>query len=173
MLLLLLLVVLPIVELLVFIQVASWIGVAEAILLLVVVSIAGVYLAKRSGLSVWRRMVGEMHEGRVPAASIVDGALILLGGVLLLLPGFLSDVIGIALLLPPTRAGVRAFLRRHWAGRVAFGTARVVDVASTARRSTSRATRTPGSGSARALPASPSRTPDRPSTDPPPSSTPR
>jgi UPF0716 protein FxsA len=117
-------IVFPLVELYVIIQVAHWIGALETIGLLVAVSVAGAYLAKREGLAVWRRFLREREEGKVPAAAVVDGALILLGGALLLAPGFVTDELGLLLLLPPTRALFRAWLRRRWIGRITYGRAR-------------------------------------------------
>jgi UPF0716 protein FxsA len=77
------------------------------------VSIVGVWLAKRAGLGVVQRLRQAQAEGRPPSREVVDGALILLAGALLLLPGFVSDVVGIALLLPPVRAVVRPVILRR------------------------------------------------------------
>jgi UPF0716 protein FxsA len=116
-LLLLLLVVLPIAELTVLVQVAGSIGVLDTFGLLVLVSIVGVWLAKRAGLGVVRRLREAQAAGRVPSREVADGALVLLAGALLLLPGFISDVAGIALLLPPVRAGVRTLALRRFRQR--------------------------------------------------------
>jgi UPF0716 protein FxsA len=111
-------VVVPLVELYVMIQVGQEIGALRTVALLVAVSVVGAWLAKREGLSVWRRMRAQISAGQVPAAHLVDGALILLGGVLLLTPGFVTDVLGLVLLLPPTRVLVRRVLRNAVFGRV-------------------------------------------------------
>jgi len=110
---LLLLLVLPFVELAVLVEVAGTIGVVDTLGLLLVVSIVGVWLAKRAGLGVLRRLRRAQSEGRPPSREVVDGALILLAAGLLLLPGFVSDVVGIALLLPPVRALVRPVILRR------------------------------------------------------------
>lgn len=124
--LLLIVVIVPIVELYVIVQVATGIGVPETILLLIAVSVVGAWLAKREGIGVLRRMQVTVAEGRVPSAEIVDGALVLLAGALMIAPGFLSDCLAVLLLLPPTRALVRStILRRIRAG------GRVVRVIST------------------------------------------
>ena len=112
------LLIIPIVELAFLIQVGSWIGLWPTIGLLVLVSALGVWLVKHEGLATLRRVQYELAEGRLPGSHLVDGALILMAGVLLLIPGFLSDVVGLLLLLPPTRAGVRAFVLRRYRGRV-------------------------------------------------------
>jgi UPF0716 protein FxsA len=113
-LLVILLLALPVAELVVLVQVAGEVGVLETIALLVLVSMVGVWLAKRAGLGVLRRLRRAQAEGRPPSREVADGALILLAGFLLLLPGFISDAAGIALLLPPVRAGVRVLVARRF-----------------------------------------------------------
>jgi len=114
----------PLAELAVLIAVGDWIGLVPTLVLLLVVSVAGAWLAKREGLAAWRRFQLALTEGRMPTVEVADGAMILLAGALLLTPGFLSDVIGVLLLLPPTRALAR--LRRRGGRRVVIvdGTAR-------------------------------------------------
>lgn len=112
-LLLILLVALPIAELAVLVQVAGSIGVLDTIGLLIVVSVVGVWLAKRAGLGVVARLRDTTARGEPPSRELADGALILLAGGLLVLPGFISDVVGILLLLPPVRALVRTVLLRR------------------------------------------------------------
>jgi UPF0716 protein FxsA len=113
----LLFLVVPIAELYVIVQVAGGIGVPETILLLIAISVVGAWLAKREGIGVLRRMQLTVTQGRVPSSEIVDGALVLFAGALMITPGFLSDCLAILLLLPPTRAVVRgAVLRRIRAG---------------------------------------------------------
>jgi UPF0716 protein FxsA len=113
-LLLILLIALPIAEVVVFVQVAGSINLLNAIGLLIVVSMVGVWLAKREGLGVVTRMRRAQERGEVPSRELADGALILLASALLVLPGFISDVIGILLLLPPVRAGVRTLVLRRF-----------------------------------------------------------
>ena len=97
----------PLAELAVLIAVGDWIGLVPTLVLLLAVSVAGAWLAKREGLAAWRRFQLALTEGRMPTVEVADGAMILLAGALLLTPGFLSDVIGVLLLLPPTRALAR------------------------------------------------------------------
>jgi UPF0716 protein FxsA len=113
-----LLVVMPLIELYVIVQVAIAIGVWNTIGLLVLVSLVGAWLVKRQGLAVWQRAQLTMASGRVPGREVVDGVLLLLAGLLLLVPGFISDAAGLLLLLPPVRSGVRMLLTRRWTGRV-------------------------------------------------------
>lgn len=107
-------VIVPIVELVVFVQVAHWIGVWEALFLLLAISLLGVWLVKAQGVAVYRKGRADVSEGRVPGRSLVDGLLILSAGVLLLVPGFVTALAGLALLVPPTRVPVREYLIRRW-----------------------------------------------------------
>jgi UPF0716 protein FxsA len=118
-LLVLLFILVPIAELYVIIQIGHAIGAFNTIALLVLVSFAGAWLMKREGLSTLRRARQQVDAGVVPGRELVDGALIVLGGALMLAPGFITDVFGLLLLLPPVRAGLRALVRRRLARRVA------------------------------------------------------
>ncbi len=111
--LLLLFLVVPIVELAVIVQVGQAIGTLPTIGLLVVMSVVGAWLMKREGLGVLRRAQRQARDGKVPSREVADGFLIVLGGALMLTPGFVSDLAGMALLLPPVRAVVRPVLLRR------------------------------------------------------------
>lgn len=104
---LLLFIVLPIAELYVIIQVGQAIGVLPTIAILIADSFLGAYLLRSQGRSAWRRFNQALAERRVPGREVLDGAMIILGGAFLLTPGFITDVVGIVLLLPPTRAALR------------------------------------------------------------------
>lgn len=108
--LLLLFVVVPIVELAVIIQVGQLLGVVPTLGILIVMSVLGAWLMKREGLGVIRRAQQQARSGRVPGREVADGFLIVLGGALMLTPGFVTDGVGMALLLPPVRALVRPVL---------------------------------------------------------------
>jgi UPF0716 protein FxsA len=123
----------PLAELAVLIAVGDWIGLVPTLVLLLVVSLAGAWLAKREGLAAWRRFQAALTEGRMPTVEVADGAMILLAGALLLTPGFLSDVVGILLLLPPTRALARRVAPRLAQRRLRRGGRRVVTVDGTSR----------------------------------------
>lgn len=128
--------VVPLAELAVIIAVADRIGIPETILALVAVSVAGSILAKREGTGVWRRFREAVARGELPSNEVMDGFLVLAGAALLLTPGFLTDLLGLALLLPPTRRAVRVALARgarRWIGRRAAApegrrTVRVISV---------------------------------------------
>lgn len=114
-------VVVPLVELAIVVQVQRVIGLDWTLLALVAISIAGAILVKREGIKAWRRLWEAIGEGRMPGAEVVDGALLVFAGALLLTPGFLTDGVGLALLVPFSRGIVNRFLRgraRHATGFV-------------------------------------------------------
>ncbi|MDQ3898821.1 MAG: FxsA family protein [Actinomycetota bacterium] len=113
----LLFLVVPLAELYVIIQVGQAFGALNTIALLILISAVGAWLAKREGISVWRRFQRQVESGSVPGREIADGVLILFAAALLMTPGFLSDVVAIALLLPPVRAVIRAAVLRRAARR--------------------------------------------------------
>ena len=121
---LLLLLLVPLVELFVIIQVAGLIGGWETLLLLVVVGVLGAWLVKLQGISTMVKVSRAVSERRVPDKELIDGFLILVAAVLLLIPGFASDVLALGLLFPPTRALVRSpMVKRIKKGPVGmFGT---------------------------------------------------
>lgn len=109
-------IVVPLAEIYVIVQVGDAIGVLRTIALLLAVSLSGAWLVRREGTRAWRAVQNALAEGRMPGSEIVDGALVLAGGVLLLTPGFITDAAGAVLVLPPTRAVVRR-LARYWLAR--------------------------------------------------------
>ncbi len=111
--LVLLFIVVPIAELAVVIQVGQEIGVLWTVAILVADSILGSILMRAQGRVAWRRFNEAMRAGRVPAREVLDGGLVMFGGLLLLTPGFITDVLGLLLLVPPTRAVVRKGLVRR------------------------------------------------------------
>ena len=113
----LLFLVVPLAELYVIIQVGQAFGALNTIGLLILISAVGAWLAKREGMGVWRRFQRQVESGSVPGREIADGVMILFAAALLMTPGFLTDVLAIALLLPPVRAGVRAVVVRRAARR--------------------------------------------------------
>jgi UPF0716 protein FxsA len=117
-LLVLLFIVVPIIELFVIIQVGEAIGVLPTIALLIADSILGSMLMRSQGRTAWRRFNAALAEGRIPHREVLDGALVIFGGALLLTPGFISDILGLVLLLPPTRVLVRGLVARRLLPRV-------------------------------------------------------
>ncbi|HWO46813.1 MAG TPA: FxsA family protein [Solirubrobacterales bacterium] len=118
-LLILLFIVVPIAELYVIIQVGQWIGVVPTLILLLADAVLGSMLLKHQGRGAWRRFNEALAARRFPGREVADGVLIVIGGTLLLTPGFITDIVGIFLLLPPTRAIARRVLKRMTIGRFA------------------------------------------------------
>ncbi|HSX67963.1 FxsA family protein [Nocardioides sp.] len=108
----------PLLELIVIVRVGQTIGVGWTILLLIVDSIVGAWLLKREGGRALTALGTAFSSGRMPAREIADGMLILVGGVLMLTPGFLSDVLGFLCILPMTRPLARGLLTRFVATRL-------------------------------------------------------
>ncbi|MFZ4519670.1 MAG: FxsA family protein [Microthrixaceae bacterium] len=125
--------------------VASWIGVFWTFVALLGVSLLGLVLVRSQGLAVWRRVNVELAAGRMPTRSLLDGLLVLLGGCLMVVPGFVTGVAGLLLLLPPVRALVRPRLLRRLERRAArAGVMNSVYVGTfTGPTTTSRGTRSP------------------------------
>src|SRR3954454_22969702 len=103
-------VVVPIVEIYVLIQVGQVIGPWWTILLLILDSILGGWLIRHEGRRAWLALTTALNSGRMPAKELADGALILFGGTLMISPGFVTDALGIVLILPLTRPLARRLL---------------------------------------------------------------
>jgi UPF0716 protein FxsA len=112
-LLILLFIVVPIAELYVILKVGDLIGILPTVALLVADSLLGSWLMRSQGRVVWRRFQETMQAGRLPHREVFDGVLVIFGGAFLITPGFLTDIIGVLLLLPPTRAIFRRWLVRR------------------------------------------------------------
>lgn len=109
----------PIVEIYVIIQVGQLIGPLPTVALLIVESLIGAWLLKREGRAAWAALQVAVSSGRLPARELVDAGLVLVGGTLLLAPGFLTDVVGFFCILPPTRPLARRLLLWLMVRRVA------------------------------------------------------
>ena len=114
-------VVMPIVEIWTILQVGSVIGAWWTVVLLVLDSLVGAWLVRREGARSFRAFQDAVSRGGVPGREIADGALILVGGALMLTPGFVTDVLGALCVLPPTRAMMRGALAGAIARRVVVG----------------------------------------------------
>jgi UPF0716 protein FxsA len=110
--LVLLFILLPIAEIYVIVKVGEAIGILPTLALLVVDGFLGAALARSQGRAAWIRFNRALAEGRVPAREVFDGAMIIVGGAFLLAPGFITDAIGLLLILPPTRAAFRGLIAR-------------------------------------------------------------
>lgn len=121
-LLVLVVLVVPIAELYVVIRVGEWIGAGPTILALALVTVAGAWLVRHQGLAAWRQIRAETRAGLVPGAAVFDGALILVGSAFLLTPGFLTDAVGLALLVPALRTALRSYAARRLTRRIQLRT---------------------------------------------------
>ena len=115
----------PVLELMLMIEVGAQVGVFNTIALCLLTGFVGASLARSQGAEVVRRMQATLQRGGLPAQELLDGVLILMAGVVLLTPGFVTDALGILLLLPPTRAIVRLMAFRWIKARMEHGTWRV------------------------------------------------
>jgi UPF0716 protein FxsA len=123
--LVLLFIAVPLAELAVIIQVGQAIGVWWTIALLLADSLLGSWLMRHQGRTAWRRFNEAVQVGRVPTREVLDGALVIFGGALLLTPGFITDIFGLVLLIPPSRRLVRALLARRLAHRLVVSATRM------------------------------------------------
>ena len=112
------LIVVPALEVFAFIEVGLAIGWLAAVVLLLGTSVLGVQLLRIQGRAAIARVSLAVSEHRAPTRPVIDGVLGFLGGVLLVIPGFVTDALGVLLLLPPVRALMRRWLSRHYGGRV-------------------------------------------------------
>ncbi len=103
---------LPLIEIYLLIKVGNAIGYLSTALLVVGTGVVGALLARREGLSVFKRMREKFREGQMPAEELIDGVILLLSGAFLLTPGIVTDVIGLTGLIPFFRRGVRGYGRR-------------------------------------------------------------
>jgi UPF0716 protein FxsA len=125
-------IVVPLAELYVILKVGDAIGAVWTILLLAADSVLGSLLLRAQGRSVWRRFNDALATGRMPHREVMDGVLVIFGGAFLITPGFLTDIVGLILLIPPTRALVRRVLVRRLGRRVEVRTRQRGDVEGTA-----------------------------------------
>jgi UPF0716 protein FxsA len=115
----LLLVLLPLIEIVVLVWIASKTSAVFVLLLVLGTGILGLTLMRRQSLQTWRRLSVDMESGRMPAESLVDSVLVLVAGGLLVLPGVLTDVAAIALLFPPSRRAIKSLFGLWLQSRIA------------------------------------------------------
>lgn len=111
----------PIVELYLLIRIGGWLGALPTVGLVLLTGVIGAWLARREGVRAWRDLAGSLALARSPAPAILAGVAVLAGGALLLTPGVLTDVVGLALLVPPVRDRVVRAVRDRLERRIARG----------------------------------------------------
>lgn len=115
----------PIVELYVLLEAGRQIGVVPTIGLIFLTGIAGAFLARTQGFQLINRIQNDLNAGRLPANEMIDGAMILAGGLLLLTPGFCTDLFGFCLLTPLTRNSLKGWLKVWLERKIAKGDIRI------------------------------------------------
>jgi UPF0716 protein FxsA len=111
----------PAIELYLLMQIGQFIGAAQTVLLIVLTGIAGSYMAKREGMAVLKQLQEDAKKGIPPADRLVEGLLVLIGGVLLITPGVLTDFFGFSLIAPWTRRALAPALKQAVMSRVVTG----------------------------------------------------
>ncbi len=119
--LLLAFVIIPVIELAVLMKVGNIIGIFNTVMVILITGVWGAYLAKSQGFQVVRRITNNLEQGNLPTEELLDGAFVLVGGALLLTPGFLTDLSGLICLIPQTRYLIKAWLRRKLEQKLASG----------------------------------------------------
>jgi UPF0716 protein FxsA len=115
----------PAVELYLIIKVGQSIGAASTILLIIGTGILGAYYARQQGLSVLSNIQWKVQQGQVPGDDLVNGGMLLVGGALLITPGFITDFLGFSLIFPPTREAIKVVVKRHLERKIREGEIRV------------------------------------------------
>lgn len=124
----LLFVVVPILELVILIRLGQFMGLWPTVALVLAAGFAGAALARFEGMRVLLKFQSELAAGRLPTQAAMDGICVMIGGVLLLTPGVLTDVVGLALLFPPTRRAVQWWVRRRLEKGMSDGSIRVMSM---------------------------------------------
>jgi len=147
-------IVVPLLEIYVVVRVAEVIHVWPTVILLLAESALGAWLVKREGRRAWRALREALNTGRLPSRQLADAALVLVGGTLLLTPGFLTDIAGFAFVLPTTRPIARRILAWLLMSRLFAGTriGRAVAAARTARTTMPGRAPTPTPAAGRVIP---------------------
>ena len=111
----------PLLELYLLIRLGTYVGAVDTIAIVIGTGVAGGLLAKSQGLAVLDRMRTELNQGRLPAESLLDGLLILIAGAMLVTPGLLTDGLGLLLLVPWSRQGIKSWLKRKMQEKISEG----------------------------------------------------
>ena len=123
--LILLIAIVPLAELFILIKIGSHIGGLNTILLVLMTAVLGVLLARLQGLRTLQQIQLNLSQGQIPAEELIDGVLILFGGILLITPGVLTDLFALVLLFPFTRTYFKRWLRRRFDRMMASGNVRL------------------------------------------------
>ena len=105
--------IIPIIEIYLLIEIGSMFGALTAVSLVIITGFLGAFLARMQGLQTLYRIQESLREGRMPSGELLDALLIVIAGLVLLTPGFLTDSVGFLLLIPATRNSIKNWLRRQ------------------------------------------------------------
>ena len=119
--LLILFVIVPVTELYILIEVGKKIGSLTTIGIIILTGIIGAYLVKGQGFMILKKIQSDLNEGIIPGDSLIQGAIILAGGIFLLTPGFVTDIIGFIFLIPASRRVVKKYLLKWLKGKIKEG----------------------------------------------------
>jgi len=119
--LLILFIIIPVTELYILIEVGKKIGSLTTIGVIILTGIIGAYLVKGQGFMILRKIQNDLNEGIMPGDSLIQGAIILAGGILLLTPGFVTDIVGFIFLIPVSRNIVKKYLLKWLKGKIKEG----------------------------------------------------
>ena len=119
--LLILFVIIPVTELYILIEVGKKIGSLTTIGVIILTGFIGAYLVKSQGFMILRKIQNDLNEGIMPGDSLIQGAIILAGGILLLTPGFVTDILGFIFLMPVSRSIVKKYLLKWLKGKIKEG----------------------------------------------------
>ena len=119
--LLILFIIIPVTELYILIEVGKKIGSLTTIGVIILTGIIGAYLVKGQGFMILRKIQNDLNEGIMPGDSLIQGAIILAGGILLLTPGFVTDIVGFIFLIPVSRNIVKKYLLKWLKGKMKEG----------------------------------------------------
>lgn len=124
--LLLLLILLPVAEITVLLAFGKAIGIWATLSLILLTAVIGAFYARKQGLETIRRVQEQIRYGEMPGETLLEGVCILAAGVLLLLPGFITDLVGIVLLLPPARSRMKSLIMKQIRKRIDKRTVKVI-----------------------------------------------
>ncbi|MDD3375528.1 MAG: membrane protein FxsA [Candidatus Omnitrophica bacterium] len=127
--LVLLFTVIPATEIFIFIKLGESFGIFNTFLLVIVTGVLGAHIARHQGFRVIQSIQNELNKGNMPTEQMIDGAMILVGGLTLLTPGLLTDIFGFLLLIPLTRTLLKAWLRKKFKTNLNSGS-RIIEVES-------------------------------------------
>jgi UPF0716 protein FxsA len=111
---LLILLLIPFIELYLLLEVGSFLGVFPTIIVIISTGVLGVWLFRQQGFATLKRFQDSVARGEVPAYEMIEGPILLIGGALLIAPGFFTDVLGIACLIPATRKAIAKYVIEHY-----------------------------------------------------------